>query len=88
MTSAITAAARFISDSMASERRPTDPVIKYADDFKIMVATDAAIDIHTKFIGAVFSAVLIFPSLCKGLPSGPSFTIDLFLRPVVLLEHV
>ena len=38
------AAARFTRDSRASEKKPTEPVSQAARDFKIIVATAAAMD--------------------------------------------
>src|SRR5674476_988900 len=46
MNRATIAATRFTTDSAASDSRPTDPVSSHAPDFRPMVTTAAAIDIH------------------------------------------
>ena len=43
------AAAKLTKDSIASERRPTDPVKKYAIDFKEIVAIAVKIEKPSKF---------------------------------------
>src|SRR5256885_2880164 len=48
MSSARTAATRLTSDSSASERRPTEPVIAYATAFKAMVARAVAMESQAK----------------------------------------
>ena len=42
--SAMTAAARLTMDSVASDRRPTEPVIPYAPNLRTRVRTDAMIE--------------------------------------------
>ncbi len=46
MLRAMTAPTRLTRDSIASDRRPTDPVRRYAMVLSAMVATAAAIDSH------------------------------------------
>lgn len=48
IANAISAPARLTKDSIASERRPTEPVIKYAMPFRAIVEMAAAIESQAK----------------------------------------
>jgi hypothetical protein len=51
--SAVKAATRLTRDSTASERRPTDPVRKYAPNFRVRVIQAAAMESQPHFSSEV-----------------------------------
>src|SRR5215203_5110419 len=61
--SATIAAARFISDSSASDNKPTEPVNQYAAALSAIVTIAAAIESHAKRVRFSLSTEKDFPTV-------------------------